>query len=78
MSGKKISFGRRPSTQQSAQADDWVASRGQEEEDQPVRMKRLTVDIPESLHRAMKAECAMHGLKIADVVREMLTEKYGS
>jgi hypothetical protein len=72
MSGKKINIGRRPSTQPKAQADEWVESRSQGEE----KMKRLTVDIPESLHRTMKAECARNGLKIADVVREMLTEKF--
>jgi hypothetical protein len=41
-------------------------------------MKRLTIDIPESLHKAVKAQCAMRGTKIADEVRELLSKKFGS
>ena len=40
-------------------------------------MKRLTIDVPESLHRSIKAQCAMRGTKIADEVRELLLKKYG-
>ncbi|MET3589606.1 hypothetical protein ABID23_000690 [Bartonella silvatica] len=31
-------------------------------------MKRLTIDIPESLHRLIKMSCASCGTKIADEV----------
>ncbi|MCI1140275.1 hypothetical protein MOQ14_16975 [Stenotrophomonas maltophilia] len=41
------------------------------------RMKRLTIDIPESLHRQIKASCAQRGAKIADELRAILAEKYG-
>lgn len=41
-------------------------------------MKRLTIDIPASLHMAVKAQCAMRGTKIADEVRELLSKKFGS
>ena len=34
-------------------------------------------DVPESLHREIKAQCAMRGAKIADEVRELLLQKYG-
>ncbi|KFD17749.1 hypothetical protein GSMA_00009 [Serratia marcescens subsp. marcescens ATCC 13880] len=45
---------------------------------QPVeKMKRLTIDIPESLHKAIKSACALRGTKIADEVRELLYDKYG-
>ncbi|WP_142375611.1 GIY-YIG nuclease family protein [Klebsiella quasipneumoniae] len=37
-------------------------------------MKRLTIDIPESLHRAIKRRCAEQGIKIADVARELIGE----
>ena len=37
-------------------------------------MKRLTIDIPERLHRAVKAQCAMRGTKIADEIRELLLQ----
>lgn len=39
-------------------------------------MKRLTIDIPESLHRQIKSECALRGTKIADEVRELLVKKF--
>ncbi|PTT43827.1 hypothetical protein DBR33_10055 [Stenotrophomonas sp. HMWF022] len=39
-------------------------------------MKRLTIDIPESLHRTIKSQCAMRGTKIADEVRDLLVQKY--
>lgn len=39
-------------------------------------MKRLTIDIPENLHRKLKAQCAMEGQKIADAVRKLLERKY--
>nr|WP_258271058.1 plasmid partition protein ParG [Escherichia coli] len=45
---------------------------------EPEPMKRLTIDVPESLHRAIKAQCAMRGTKIADEVRELLLQKYGN
>lgn len=38
--------------------------------------KRLTIDIPVSLHRTIKSQCALRGTKIADEVREILIEKY--
>ncbi|STU54640.1 Uncharacterised protein [Klebsiella pneumoniae subsp. ozaenae] len=41
------------------------------------KMKRLTIDIPESLHKAIKSACALRGTKIADEVRELLYDKYG-
>lgn len=76
MSTKKIAFGTKP-TNKPAQApvDTWVESRtaGNAE-----AMKRLTIDIPDSLHRTIKSQCAMRGTKIADEVRELLLKKYGN
>jgi hypothetical protein len=70
---KKIEFGTKPSAKPApVAADAWVESRGAEAE----TMKRLTIDIPESLHRDIKAQCAMRGSKIADEIREMLVQKY--
>jgi len=75
MSTKKVAFGIKPSNKSVvATADDWVESRdsggGQD-------MKRLTIDVPSSLHRAIKTACASRGTKIADEVRELLIQKYG-
>src|SRR3954470_15827071 len=39
-------------------------------------MKRLTIDIPESLHRRVKAQCGAQGTSIADVVRAFLEKKF--
>jgi hypothetical protein len=75
MTAKKVQLGLRPSTKPAApaDADKWVEHRTV---DGPEPNKRLTIDVPESLHRAIKSACAMRGTKIADEVREMLIEKY--
>ncbi|HEM8497989.1 TPA: hypothetical protein U2Q01_004546 [Burkholderia multivorans] len=77
MSTKKVSIGTKPTNKPApAAADAWVESRSSG--DEPEAMKRLTIDVPESLHRAIKAQCAMRGTKIADEVRELLLQKYGN
>lgn len=78
MSTKKVSIGAKPTSKPApASADAWVESRTRAA-DEPEKMKRLTIDVPESLHRAIKAQCAMRGSKIADEVRELLIQKYGN
>lgn len=57
-------------------ADAWVESRNKGGE--PKQMKRLTIDVPEDLHRQIKTACAQRGTKIADEVRELLLQKYGN
>ena len=54
---KKVTIGSKP-TNKSAQtsADEWVENRSTGNAPEP--MKRLTIDIPESLHRAIKMQCA--------------------
>jgi hypothetical protein len=71
---KKISIGTKPTAKPTVDA--WVKSRTPA--DGPEPMKRLTIDVPESLHRAIKIQCAMRGTKIADEVRELLLQKYGN
>jgi hypothetical protein len=39
-------------------------------------IKRLTVDLPESLHRRVKVACAERGLIMAEVIRELLERKF--
>ena len=73
---KKVTIGTKPTNKSTqASADEWVDSRNTGSE--PEQMKRLTIDIPESLHRAIKMQCASRGAKIADEVRELLLKKYG-
>ncbi|HBP4890776.1 TPA: hypothetical protein L5621_006617 [Pseudomonas aeruginosa] len=77
MSMKKVQIGVRPSNKaDSVAADAWVESRSNG--DSPERMKRLTIDVAESLHRQIKTACAQRGTKIADEVRELLLQKYGN
>lgn len=76
MSTKKIAFGTKPTNKLApAPVDTWVDSRA---DGAAEPMKRLTIDIPESLHRTIKSQCAMRGTKIADEVRELLLNKYGN
>lgn len=78
---KKVTIGPRPSIAAAppAEADAWVGA-GAEKTAEPraadVKMKRLTIDIPEGLHRAIKSQCVMRGTKIADEVRDLLIQKY--
>jgi predicted DNA binding CopG/RHH family protein len=70
---KKVSFGTTPQkvTPVAASADQWVDTRINTETN-----KRLTIDLPESLHRRIKTQCAARGVKMVDVIREMLEEKF--
>lgn len=43
---------------------------------QPPPMKRLTIDIPDDLHRRVKGRCGQSGLKICDVIRQFLEERF--
>ena len=73
---KKVQFSPKPTSTATApaSADKWVESRASEAE--PI--KRLTLDLPESLHRKIKTDCAMRGTKMAEELREMLIQKYGN
>lgn len=37
--------------------------------------KRLTIDIPENLHKALKIECIEKGIKMSDFIRETIAKK---
>ena len=78
---KSVSFAR-PTRKPQPEADAWVGGAGAEAvgpikpTKQPVPMKRLTLDIPEELHRRVKSGCAARGEKIADVVRRYLDAEF--
>lgn len=76
MTKKTISIGAKPTNKVSppAAADAWVETRTTGTDPEP--MKRLTIDVTETLHRAIKSACALRGTKIADEVRELLSQKY--
>lgn len=79
MSGKRVQIGAKPTTRPPAPAaaDSWVDSRVAPPPAEPTEpMKRLTIDIPESLHRTVKMACAARGTKIADEVRTLLIREF--
>jgi hypothetical protein len=41
-----------------------------------VRMKRLTLDLPEPLHRVIKKNAAEEGVTMAQKLRAILVERY--
>ena len=63
---KSVSFAR-PVRKPQPDADAWVGGAGAEAAvpaepaKQPVPMKRLTLDVPEELHRRVKSGCAARG-----------------
>jgi hypothetical protein len=73
MTTKKIAIGNKPSTKsQPATSDAWVSDR--KPDDEPT--KRLTIDVPASLHAKIKASCAMRGTKMVDEITVLLEEKF--
>ena len=73
---KKIAFGSKPTTPTGhATLDDWVA-------DRPTRTteptKRLTIDVPVSLHQRIKVQCTLQGENMADVLRLILQTQFSS
>ena len=74
MVGKKVAFGNKPQTKvvEEASKDDWVKNR----EAEPTKMKRLTIDVPEELHRRIKSACASKGVKMADEIRILLEQHF--
>ncbi len=62
-----------------AKADAWVAERDAPPPPPPAsaeQMKRFTIDVPVSLHTRIKVQCAAKGVKMADVIREMLEREF--
>lgn len=71
---KKVAFtGKPPATTPPANPDAWVSAR--EAPAQEVT-KRFTIDVPLSLHRRVKSQCAQQDLVMADVMRELLERRF--
>jgi hypothetical protein len=65
---KKVTFSGKPSANRTPTSpDQWVSG-------EP--MKRLTIDIPLSLHQRVKSRCALQGEKMADVLRGLLEQRF--
>ena len=43
-----------------------------------VKMKRLTLDIPETLHRSIKLQAVTQSVSMVDLLRTLLEQKYGN
>lgn len=73
MGNKKVTFGARPSKASSpaATAEAWVDSGKADNE----ATKRFTIDVPVSLHRRIKMQCAARDVKMAEEIR-LLLEKH--
>lgn len=71
---KKVAFGPKPAIHK-PDADKWVGERAIPQA-QAEDMKRLTIDIPKTLHRRIKTTCAGRGTKMADEIRSMLESHY--
>lgn len=79
---KKVGLGARPVrkdpdtwVQDGAEKPVAIAKPSEQPEPEPVtteKMKRLTIDLPESIHQEFKIYCTRKNLRMADVVREMV------
>jgi len=93
MPAKKVSFGRKPgAVEKPVDVEEWVSNREAlvetqetqepvepvEPEVKPEKIKRLTLDIPESLHKAIKLKATSEGVTMVELLRELLEEHYGS
>lgn len=75
---KSVSFGAKPqpAAPRAATPDQWVSGAVTEPTGEAVKTKRLTIDIPESLHRSIKTQCASRGLRMSDEIRDILERHY--
>jgi len=83
MPGKKVPISKKPTTTEIPKSlDDWVSGPESLEEEktpetQTEKMKRLTLDIPQSLHRAVKRKAIDEGQTMAELLRALLEQNYG-
>lgn len=81
MPTKKVSIGAKPSDQTNPnQVDMWVADRksaqNNKQEQSEEANKRLTIDIPSSLHRSIKLKSVMEGVTMAEMIRDILAQHF--
>jgi predicted DNA binding CopG/RHH family protein len=84
MPAKKVAMSTKPGrTATPANVDDWVQAEPTNTPAvaapaaAPVKMKRLTLDIPEPLHKAIKTRSVQEGVAMVDMLRELLDQHYG-
>ena len=73
MSKKDLAF--KPATKTAATPEEWIEKR-----DKPTSpaepTKRLTVDIPQSLHKRIRLACIERDEVMADAIREILQKAF--
>lgn len=69
---KKVDFTPKPSREAAKEA--WVASREVPQAKRPT--KRLTFDIDAELHQRVRVGCMRDGRLMADVLRELLEQRF--
>ena len=57
-------------------AEGWVQSSKPLDREPSGPMKRFTIDVPVELHKRVKAGCAQRGLKMCDLLRELLEREF--
>lgn len=84
---KQVSFGAKPKT--SPNLENWVENREvpgvdlvappqpTPAEPSPLKLKRLTLDIPDELHRKIKGKAVAEGVTMVEMLRELLETNYG-
>jgi hypothetical protein len=68
---KKVAITAKPETAKAQTAEEWISKRHD-----GTRMKRLTIDIPEDVHRRFKARVAEKGSTMAEEILRFLEEQY--
>lgn len=82
MSAKRVPITPKPVTPE-ANIEDWVTTRSTPppepvKEASLTKMKRLTIDVSETLHRALKLKSVEQGVPMADLVRDLLEQHFCS
>ncbi len=74
---KKVNISQKPESKV-LNADQWVADRTTnfDQQEPTEKMKRLTLDIPESLHQKIKFKAVEQGETMANMLRKLLEENY--
>ncbi|MDE0112080.1 MAG: hypothetical protein OXN84_07340 [Albidovulum sp.] len=70
MSKKQVTISQKPQRAAGADVDAWVRERSGEPS------KRLTIDIPASLHARFKSRCALQGINMKRAILNLLNEKF--
>ena len=81
--GKKVTIASKPTAKRPAATPDaWVSGGVPAEPAAPPEtspkeeLKRFTIDIPVTLHRRIKSQCANRGVKMRDDILELLLKYY--